>query len=204
MGSGVDVQVYADPVIAEMLNYTFKQLFEKRFWSFNRKETVHTLGVNGLVTDSLVDKIKSYTDLRYVFLETAIGTPSINNKPLPEAPGNINPSSIYLTSIRQYSDPTKVFQVLPVTTTGFVRLVYRTNTQPFVDSDEVPMDDHLMILAAAYEFLSDEGTNTVAVKRLEDQMKARLSVLEKAELEKEKSLYSYTMGGLDSWRDTDA
>lgn len=201
MANGVDVQTYAQPVIAEFVQYSFTQLFDRRWWKRHRRESIHVLGNGtGLVVDDLSSLIKLYEDLRYVFIEDSNGK-TLQTSPLPEVVNNVNITQVSLTSIQPWGDPTKVFRVLPLTVTGQVRLIYRTRPNKFTDNDEVPFDEDCLVLAAAFEYASDDATNPRQIERLQSMLAARIDRLEKMEDQQQKSLYSYDSSGLNEWRD---
>ena len=192
---GLDVQTYAQPLIAEMLQHKFDTLFDRRFWKHLRLyESFSLNGTTGKVPIDISDRIKRFADIRYIW-------PEGYRRPIPELPGNVNVSHVTMICYRPDGDATKVFQVLPKTSVFNIEVCYRTKLDSFVEDDEVPMDDQLMIMGAAYDYAVDKGADETTVQKFLNMYMDRLQALEKLEDTNSYSMHSPTATSVNEWHE---
>lgn len=192
---GLDVQTYAQPLIAEMLQHKFDVMFDRRFWKNLRKYTTLTLdGTNGLVTTDISEDVKRFVDIQYVW-------PEQYNKPIPEVLGRVNADHVTMVCFRPYGDPSRVFQVLPKTLSGTVEICYRTKPDAFIETDEVPMDDQLLILGTAYDYVVDQGADRTQIEKFLRFYIDRLEALESLEDHNERAMASPTATSVNEWHE---
>ena len=174
MEGGVDTQIYTEQRIVMAIQYRFDYLFLRywmeQFMTFNDRYVLDN--VTGTVVGDLSAKIKRIVDVRCVWNDF---TPY----PLPRAPTDVRIQDITDPCIQTVVDKTKVFRILPITSTGAVEITYRTKPNNFVgDGDEVDMDESLMIYGVAADILDDDGTNPGAADKFRmqaDMMEKELS-----------------------------
>jgi len=153
---GLDAQIYAEPRIQLAVQHKFDLLF-REFWlpEYTTIQEEYTLdGVTGQVTGDLTNKLNDWRDLHSVMWEGS-------HKPLPRAPLNVRDTDISYPSIRQQAtNASKMFKILPTTTTGKVWVTYRTKPADFEDdADPIYMDTQLLLLGTCWDVLEDDGTN---------------------------------------------
>jgi hypothetical protein len=153
---GLDAQIYAEPRIQLAVQHKFDLIF-REYWipEYTTWQEPYTLdGVNGTITGDLTDKVNDFRDIHSVFWEGS-------HKPLAIASHAIRDVDINYPSIRSYAtNMTKMFKVMPVTTTGAVFVSYRTKPDDFEeDSDQIFMDTQLLLLGTCWDVLEDDGTN---------------------------------------------
>jgi hypothetical protein len=192
---GLDIQVYTQPVLAEMIQHKFDVLFDRRFWNRFIKRGSWTLdGATGVVTADLSSEIKRFEDIRYVW-------PQSYRNHIPILSPQIPTQFVSLTCFGPNPNPQKVFTVYPITTAGPVHLMYRTKPPTFTETDEVPFDDQILILGACLDYLADEGASDMMVEKYNSMYMDRLDRLEKLEDNNSRSLYSQSLETAFMWRD---
>jgi len=195
--SGVSVQPYTDNKVTEMIQHKFDVLFDRRFWRDYRITNTYQLdGIIGVVTADLTNVIKRFIDIQYIWIDA-----NLSGSPLPEIDSRSNPTRINLLGFEPYGVPAKRFRIVPVTTTGYVTVRFRTKPPMFVDSDEVPMDDQLIMTGTIYDYLNDEGANPEAAAKYKNMFESRLGQLESLDMKNEKSLYSTESQYVSDWHD---
>ncbi len=171
---GTGVQNYAEDSIAEMLQTAFDTLFDE-WWIPDYCEWTTDLaldGSTGVVTADLSTTIKKYTDIYGVWSGRS-------DKPMPKLTAQTNPTLISSGSrgrgITPINNTAKVFQVWPRDSTEVVHIFARQRPDSFLDSptQEVKVDDQLMILRACYDYLEDDGNNPGAADKFLAMFEAR-------------------------------
>ncbi len=193
--SGPDVQTYAEPRVAAMLQRTFNQAFQDKFWNrFVNYDTYALDGTTGEITTNVASLIKEFNDIGSVWYESY-------RNPLPLMPKDVNPAIVTQMCLQPSASATThgFFKVRPLTTTGNITVMYRTAPTAFVDSDEVPFDPDYMVLKSVVNFLVVEGTN---LKAAEFYAKAAKDIWDGlvALDERDKSLHSMTISNIDNWQ----
>lgn len=191
---GLDVQTYMQPKLAEMLQHKFDVLFDKRFWRDLTTNETMTLGNDGSPIGTVVNKIKRFSDIQYVWI------PGYTS-PLPEAPRSAPQSLVRQPSIAPVADPAKRFRVLPINTITSVEVAYRTKPAAFIETDVVPFDDQIMILGTCYDYLVGEAANMTDAQKFLTMYTDRLNTLEKLEMKNDKSFYPANTPSIGDWRD---
>jgi hypothetical protein len=129
---GVSVQQYAEDTIATILQRQFNVFFDHYWWpTYTTNREAFTLnGQDGQVNEDLTQKIKRSDDVRFIWYESDVN-------PLPMMPPEVN-----VVSFRKYYEYVpndKIFRILPETTTGKVRVTYRTKPPPFLANDQAKL-----------------------------------------------------------------
>src|SRR6478735_4074980 len=126
LATGSDTQTYSELPIKQMIQHKFDALFDEHWWPQFRFEGQFTLdGSTGVITADISSDIRRYDDIRYVWHDK-------DSRPLPRAPGLVNPTSLKRKCIAPVGLPDKLFKVYPATTTGDVYLVGRSHPGEFV------------------------------------------------------------------------
>ena len=153
---GLDAQIYAEPRIQLAIQHKFDLIF-REYWipEYMTYQEPHVLdGVNGFIVTDTTSLIKDWRDLHSVFHEGS-------HKPMPIAPMSVRDIDVNYPSLRPAGmNATKLFRVVPPTTTGTVYVSYRTKPDDFEeDSDEIYIDTQLLLLGSCWDVLEGDGTN---------------------------------------------
>lgn len=196
LAGGLNVQTYAQPKIIQFVQMGYNTLYKKHFWKDYTKVEMFTLdGTTGRVTADLSTKIKSFKDIQYIWYQDYA-------TPLPIAPDNRSPDMIRQLSFGASGVAACPFIVYPITNSGNVWVSYRTKaTLPFNETDEIPMDDELLVRWAAMMYLTFDNANQAAIQLVTKMYSDYLAELEKLEDNHAKSLYSYTAQTVNEWHD---
>jgi hypothetical protein len=161
LATGPDTQLYAEEPIKEIIQHKFDVLFDDTWWPqfFNPGETFTLDGSTGKVVEDISAKIKRYQDIRHVWYSTY-------PNPIGRISGRVNSSNITAWSYAPTSGP-KIFAVYPTNTTGSITVSYRTKPADLIDdTDTIDMDEHLIVLGSAYDYINGLGYNTSAEQKL--------------------------------------
>ncbi len=155
---GISVQQYAEDTIAAILQRQFNSFFDHYWWPAytTNREVMNLNGIDGQVTQDLTEKIKRSDDVRYIWYQSEMN-------PLAMMPPNLNSASY-----RRYYENVpndKIFRIVPITTTGYITVTYRTKPDPFIANDEVKLDDDLLVCATAFNYLSDDEDAPNSIKK---------------------------------------
>ena len=182
MVSGTGVQVYAEDVLAEMIQHKFDVLFDEVFWPNFCTWATYTLdGTLGIITTDLTSLVKRFDDIHVIFSDGS-------NVPISKlADTTTNPFTITGTSARVYEQlgPTdanktsRVFQIWPKTATGDIVVRFRTKPDTFAPSTEIDFDDQALILGAVFDYLEDDGTNPNATNKFQLLFEGRVTQLKR-------------------------
>lgn len=177
--SGTGVQLYAEDVIADMLQHKFDVLFDEAWWpQFMHWQQVSLDGTTGVPTTNLATltyPVKNFRDIRAVFpynKDRALAKMSAHRQPN-TLTGNVG------MFVEPHGDPTRVFRILPVTATEDVIFHYRSKPDAFIPADTVDFDEQAMILGAAYDYLEDDGTNPGATQKFQNMFNSRVVQLKR-------------------------
>lgn len=169
LASGLGVQTYAEPNLLHAVQTTFDRLFLKRWWPEYTYWAEYTLdGTTGKVSSDLTTVIRDFRDIRVMFL-------SDRTSPLHRLRHNQNPYNMTGHSIVWEplpNEPSKVFRVWPLDTTGTIRVSYRSRPATFQTDDTILLDKTLMTYAVAYDYVTGDGTNSVEVQALKQKLEA--------------------------------
>lgn len=174
--AGVSAQLYAEDAILHSIQTSFDRLFKIRWWPMYSDLSTWTLdGTTGKVTTDLESLVKAFTDIHRIWYDE-------NEKPLMRLPSDKRPDKVvgtqacYWAPLKQ--EPTRVFRVLPVTTTGDVHVAYRTKPDDFEITDIIYLDPLLLELAAAYEYAVTDGANPGQAEMLLGMLKQHYTVVD--------------------------
>lgn len=171
--AGENVQLYAEDKIIDMLQNSYNSLFDKLWWPNRMRRETKTLdGVSGEVT-VVFTALTRFDDIKHVYAEGA-------SIPLPELQLNRNPAVITGVTPRvyEYSATTgKFFKCYPITSVGNVIVQYREKQADFVDDPtvEIDFDVDLLVFAAVYDYLEDDGTNPGATEKYRSRLNAKFT-----------------------------
>jgi len=183
--TGSGVQTYSEDRIAAMIQHKFDVLFSDVFWPQHLKWRTSTLdGTLGVVTDSdLADELVDFNDIQSIYV-------SGSNTPLTQLAGTVNPlilsgtTPIHYTALTRDDDnAAKVFFIYPKTSTGNIDWSYRhhpkagTDDRKFISTDEVPFDQHALVLGSSFDYLEDDGTNPNATQKFQAMFESRITQL---------------------------
>jgi hypothetical protein len=194
IASGVDVQVYAEQPLREIIRHKIDALFDAAWWPEYLSTESFTL-LNQVVQSDVSNRIKKFQDIRFAYLGT-------DCEPLPRLAHYVNPNNVSLPCIVPNADPTKVFSVLGSYSDTTLGLVYRVRPDPPVlDSDVIKMDDQLIILGTAYDYLNGLGTGTNEEDKILKMFQSRLDLLLKQIDTMHVSQNSYEYGSRSGWEE---
>lgn len=183
LAAGFDVQVHAEDRIIELIRHKYNVLFDDHWWlDYMTLETMTLDGTTGKVTTDLTEKIRRFSDIHSAYYDT-------DDYPMPRLSTVVNPTKFRVRAIFPLpNEPTRVFQVRPINTTGDVHVWYRTKLADSVWEDgtydtEVNMDEEVLILGSVYDFLSDDGTNERAELKFKNMFDSRLKQLRQLDME---------------------
>lgn len=178
--AGSSVQTYSQPLIEDMVNQAFDFVNAKRFWDqYTRWSLTNALnGTTGIIVNSLkeaADEIITWADIEAVLPDEG------SDKKLPHLPKHVNPArltgtrAMYIEGLPA-SHPdfaTHVIQFWPKASTGNFSIRHRYRPKPiFIDDDEIHFDELMMVYAATYLYLKDDG----AVPDMVDEYKTLFDI----------------------------
>ena len=191
MVSGVAVQVYAEDRIAEMIQHKFETVRDMLWWDEYMEWQVLTQDANGRPTENVVRQlplspigdeivINQFQDIQYAWHPQRAD-------PLKDMPRRSNPSAFFRQGDTLYiaPDQQKVVRFVPATPNMQMMVRYRMWYDTFQPNDLVPMDDQLLILGAAYDYLEDDGTNAGQTEKFRNYYNQRLQQLLSQENDRE-------------------
>jgi hypothetical protein len=196
LAAGPDVQVYAENQIKEIIQHKFDVLFDEIWWPqyFTAGEVFTLDGSTGKVVQDISAKIKRYEDIKHVWIDSY-------PTPIGRISGRVNPNIITSWSYAPTSGP-KVFVVYPVNTSGSITVSYRTKPDSLDSSDDtIDIDEHLIILGAAYDYLNSLGYNTAAEDKLLTLFNERFDQLRKQVEQVETSIDPAYGVSANGWQD---
>jgi len=200
MSGGTGVQVYAEDILAEMVQARFDEMFESTWWEDYMDTRAEPLVAGGEVGLNVMDEwnLRKFTDIKHVYYDE-------NLYPLKLLPGRINPTqfidsdadAIYLAP--NYGD--KIFRVMPTGNVGTtVTVVFRVRPDDFLPDDEVKMDAQALIYGTCYDYLADDGSNPMAVEKMRNFYNERLLQLNSSRNEQDIDIMPPT-SGIDDWHE---
>lgn len=174
LSAGPDVQIYAEEHIQDIIQHKFDILFDDTWWPqfFNPGEVFTLDGSTGQVIEDITSKIRRYQDVRHIWYST-------HPSPIGRISGRVSPGQITAWTFAPTTGP-KIFKVYPANTTGNITVSYRTKPDTFEsESDSIDMDEHLIVLGSAYDYLNSLGYNTSAENKLLTLFNERYEQLKK-------------------------
>lgn len=191
MVAGVAVQVYAEDRIAEMIWHKYKLVRDELWWDDLMDYVTLTQDDNGRPVENVVRQlpqspvgdeivINAFSDIQFAW------SPHVRG-PLKAMSRRYNPSG-YMRQGRTMwigADHEKVVRFYQFTPGLTMTLRVKRYYPYFQPDDVVPMDDQLMILGAAYDYLEDDGINPGQTEKFRNMFNERLARLKSEENEKE-------------------
>lgn len=177
MVGGTGVQVYAEDILAEMVQARFDAMFESMWWNQYMVGEVAPLVIGGVIgADALgILGINRFTDIKHVYY-------SNDTKPLALVPGRLNATNYMKQDSRpRFIEPiagSKVFRLLPFgTVDDTVYVVFRRRPETFQPDSDILLDDQALIYGTCYDYLEDDGTNPGATEKMRNFYNERLEQL---------------------------
>jgi hypothetical protein len=176
MVSGVSVQQYAEDPILHGIQTAFDRLFKLRFWPSYSEWATWTLdGTTGKVTTDLTSLVKDFTDIANIWYGS-------DTNPLTRRPTYTNPANITGTRPRYWEplkqEPTRIFRILPITSTGNVTAYYRTKPADFDIDSTLYLDPLLLELASALAYLASDNANPTMINLVQEELKTYFSTVD--------------------------
>jgi len=200
MAGGTGVQVYAEDILAEMVQARFDEMFESMWWDeYMDTQTVPLVagGCTGLDVKDLWN-LKRFTDIKHVYYAE-------NLYPLKLLPGRTNPNQYNKADTTPYylspKNSMEVFCVKPNGVIGeTVTVVFRARPDDFLPDDEVLMDSQALIYGTCYDYLADDASNPIAIEKFRNFYNERLEQLNSSRNEQDIDLMPPT-SGIDEWHE---
>lgn len=200
MSGGTGVQVYAEDILAEMVQARFDEMFESMWWEdYMDQQTVALVagGCTGLDVKTLWN-LKRFTDIKHVYYMT-------NLYPLKLIPGRTNPESYNKDDTTPYylspKNSMEVFCVKPNGVIGeTITVVFRARPDDFLPDDDIKMDSQALIYGTCYDYLADDASNPIAIEKFRNFYNERLEQLNSSRNEQDIDLMPPT-SGIDEWHE---
>ena len=187
MVPGVAVQIYAEDRIAEMIYHKFVMVRDELWWDDMMDYAVLTQDADGVPEENVVrvmptvpagDEIviNAFSDIQYAW--------SPNRRdPLKSSSRRENPSGYAVPGTTLFTAPhsDKVIRFYRITAGQQMMVRYKRFYSQFNPDDIVPMDEQLMILGAAYDFLEDDASNPGQTEKFMNFFNNRLGQLKAKE-----------------------
>jgi len=200
MSGGTGVQVYAEDILAIMVQGRFDEMFESTWWEDYMNSQTAPLTMNGTVGFDVATDwgLRKFTDIKHIYYTDKY-------YPLKLLPGRTNPA-IYKVAVTlpKYLVPIhneSMFQVLPFGNVGDeITAVYRVRPEPFLADDEIAMDNQALIYGTCYDYLADDASNPIAIEKYRNFYNERLEQLNSSRNEQDLDLMPPT-SGVDEWHE---
>lgn len=205
MVPGVAVQVYAEDRIAEMIWHKYLMCRDELWWDELMDHVQLTQDDNGRPMENVVRElpdspvgdeivINRYQDIQFAW------SPNIRG-PLKRMSSRYNPAGYTRQGRTMWLGPdsAKVVRFYQHTPGLTMTLRYKRYYPYFGPTDIVPMDDQLMILGAAYDYLEDDGTNAGQTEKFRNLFNERLMRLKSQENDEEIPLSPAPYSSNDGW-----
>lgn len=171
---GTGVQVYAEDILAEMIQERFDELFDRFWWDDYMTYYVATLAADGTVNEAIktTQDLDRFTDIQHVHYKT-------QPHPLARIDSRTNRANYLKIATPIYIAPTtitdKVFQLLPYGSVGDnVTIAFRKRPTTFIGTDTILLDNLLLIYGACYDYLEDDAGSQGSIGKFQDAYNARL------------------------------
>jgi len=208
MVAGVSVQIYAEDRIAEMIQHKFIIVRDELWWDEMMEYVTLTQDANGRPIENVVRElplapvgdeivINAFNDVQFTWRPG-------DRRPLRSMNRRWNPAGVLVAGRTQYamSDAAKVIRFVPFEAGKQMLVRYMTYYGTFKPEDYVPMDDQLLILGAAYDYLEDDGTNPGQTEKFRNMFNDRLRQLKGAENDREIELSPMPYSNANGWQVT--
>lgn len=206
MVAGIGVQVYAEDRIAEMIWHKFVMVRDELWWDDYMTYAVLTQDADGRPTENVVRSlpltpvgdeivIASYNDIQFAWRPN-------DRRPLKEMPKRQNPMAMMRSgsTLFRCADTAKVIRFMPYSVGMQMAVRYKISFDRFLPNDVVPMDEQLLILGAAYDYLEDDGTNPGQTEKFRNMFNDRLRQLKGDENEREIPLSPQPYLSANGWQ----
>lgn len=173
--SGVDVQIYAEDRIADMIVDAYNELIEERFWTDCMQWNEFNLsGSLGIVNENVSTYIKDFNDIECIFSEynKRQQLRKAHNTTIPQIiDGNV--PQLYTKS----ANPNKIFAVIPYNATGKLYVRSRSKVTTFYPQDIVPFDKLALIYKVCWQYTVDDGSNPAEQQKFKQLFDNRMQEL---------------------------
>ncbi len=191
---GTGVQVYAEDILAEMLQEHFGQLFDAYWWEDYMTTLVTPLTMLGVTATNMrtTESLDRFTDIQYVWYKKI-------HRPLGRLSSRGNIAELLVQGRQPQGilpvNSDKVFQLLPYGTSGEnITVRFRARPAKFIADDPVLMDDLALIFGTVYDYLEDDGTNAGATEKMLNMYNTRLQQLKTMRNEQDIPLFTDNLG----------
>lgn len=189
MVPGYGVQTYAEDQIAEMIYHKFISARDELWWDDLMAYATLTTDADGAPTQNVVRAlpaipvgdeivIHKYSDIQYSWYEN-------DSRPLAGVPRSVNPVTLssHTRTGRKMMGPheAKVVKWYGVRAGSQMTVRYRKYFPMFAQEDEVPFDEQLLILGAAWDYLEDDGSNPQQIEKFRNLYIKRFDQLARSE-----------------------
>jgi len=177
--AGLDVQIHAEEPLLEMLRGAYNSLFDD-FWypEYTLYMTTNLNGTTGEIVTDVEGMILRYADINAVYWDE-------DERPLPRVAPGAAIGRIRTRSMMPSGDPKTVFKVIPADTEGPLHIWYRTRMSDAMwedmkyETQQINMDDDVLLYAVVYEFLVNDGSNPEATHEYKQKFANRQAQLRK-------------------------
>lgn len=157
---GVGIQTYGADIFVDMINVAVSTVCRKYWWPHLMDwMTVQLDGSTGVPTTDLTG-VRDHTDIKAIYYDNY-------PKPLAYTTDSVNPTRYSGTvplgyealpiSHPQYA--TRLIRIIPVESTGSLKLRVRLMPATLGVNDTVPMDADLIVFGVLWSYFEDEGDN---------------------------------------------
>jgi len=178
--AGVSVQVYGQSILVSMIKDAYDFIYKDRFWKrYMTFQTYTLVGTTGYTTTPVSTIFKEFEDIKSIF-------PGTSDIPLVAWSMERNPSQITGGAPLQYlADVTNIVKILPITATGEITILGRTNllVTPVNLETTIPFDSIAIKFFAAWQYSIDDGANSAQAKKFETLYNKRIEQLIAADLQ---------------------
>ncbi len=185
MVAGAGTQLYAEDVIAQIIEETYEMVRLERWWDHMMNWQTHRLdGTTGQIVGNIVGARQRFSDIRSILSNHG-------SQELPQLSSGVNPFRLAGT-LPRYIQPltaaedvtaTKLFRVWPMTAVANdanpLRVLIRLDPANLFTNPNVvvPFDATCLINGAAFKYAADDAANMTSVAQLQSAFNQRLDQL---------------------------
>lgn len=178
--AGLSTQVYSEGFIKNKITDAFIMLASDPDYNWKRYNgyTTRTLnGTTGVPTVSLTSVFNSFDDIEAIY-------PSGSDRPLVSGDIPGNPLLITGDIPRSYIyNTTSLIQIMPITSTGDIVVVGKSiGATSFIGTDTVPFDYLALKYFVAWQYMTEDGSNSAAAEVHRQSFENRMKQLKKSQM----------------------
>lgn len=169
---GASTQVYGEANVSQKIVSSFDMIFSQRW---KRHRTILSRVLDGTTGEVTVDitTIKSFDDIERIYLENV-------SRPLTVMDMHTNPSMLTGTTPLGYTPSqttNKLFTVWPIAATGNLTITGFAHPGTFSSGTTVPFDQWAITYMAAWQYMTDDGSNPDSAAKFQGLFETRLKQL---------------------------